>query len=81
MHWRSGSMPHRPMSSSRPVPRPLASVANDVVRARNAAERAGVKAQLQTVEAVRALTDLGLSRRDAENSSACHTNEFTNCWN
>jgi predicted RNase H-like HicB family nuclease len=46
-------------------PAPLASVADDVVRARTAAERAGVKAQQQTIEAVRALTDLGLSRRDA----------------
>lgn len=46
-------------------PAPLASVADDVVRARNAAERAGAKAQEQTLEAVRALTDLGLSRRDA----------------
>ncbi len=46
-------------------PAPLASVADDVVRARTAAERAGVKAQQQTIEAVRALADLGLSRRDA----------------
>ena len=46
-------------------PAALASVADDVSRARNAAERAGVKAQEQTIEAVRALTDLGLSRRDA----------------
>ena len=43
----------------------LASVADDVVRARSAAERAGAKAQQQTIEAVKALTDLGLSRRDA----------------
>ena len=46
-------------------PAELASVADDVVRARSAAERAGAKAQQQTVEAVKALTDLGLSRRDA----------------
>lgn len=46
-------------------PAALASVAGDVVRARCAAERAGAKAQQQTIEAVRALTDLGLSRRDA----------------
>ena len=46
-------------------PAPLATVADDVARARTAAERAGIKAQQQTVEAVRALTDLGLSRRDA----------------
>lgn len=46
-------------------PAELASVADDVVRARSSAERAGAKAQQQTVEAVKALTDLGLSRRDA----------------
>ena len=46
-------------------PSQLASVADDVMRARDAAERAGAKAQQQTIEAVKALTDLGLSRRDA----------------
>lgn len=46
-------------------PAVLASVADDVVRARSAAERAGAKAQQQTIEAVKSLTDLGLSRRDA----------------
>jgi len=46
-------------------PAALASVADEVVRARSAAERAGAKAQQQTVEAVKSLTDLGLSRRDA----------------
>ena len=46
-------------------PAALASVADVVVRARSAAERAGAKAQQQTVEAVKSLTDLGLSRRDA----------------
>jgi predicted RNase H-like HicB family nuclease len=46
-------------------PAELASVADDVVRVRNAAERAGAKAQQQTIEAVKALTDFGLSRRDA----------------
>ena len=46
-------------------PAELASVADDVMRARSAAERAGAKAQQQTIEAVKALTDLGLSRRDA----------------
>ena len=46
-------------------PAELASVADDVVRARSAAERAGARAQQQTVEAVKALTNLGLSRRDA----------------
>jgi predicted RNase H-like HicB family nuclease len=46
-------------------PAELASVADDVVRARSAAERAGARAQQQTIKAVKALTDLGLSRRDA----------------
>lgn len=46
-------------------PGALAAVADDVIRARGAAERAGAKAQQQTVEAVRILTELGLSRRDA----------------
>lgn len=46
-------------------PGPLAAVAEDVIRARGAAERAGEKAQQQTVEAVKTLTELGLSRRDA----------------
>lgn len=46
-------------------PSELASVADDVGKARTAAERAGAKAQQQTLEAVKALTDLGLSRRDA----------------
>lgn len=46
-------------------PGALAAVTYDVIRARAAAERAGAKAQQQTVEAVKALTELGLSRRDA----------------
>lgn len=46
-------------------PGALAAVADNVSRARTAAERAGAIAQQQTVEAVKALTDLGLSRRDA----------------
>jgi predicted RNase H-like HicB family nuclease len=46
-------------------PAELAAVAGEVVRARSAAERAGAKAHQQTIEAVKALTDLGLSRRDA----------------
>jgi predicted RNase H-like HicB family nuclease len=46
-------------------PGALAAVADEVVRARGAAERAGAKAQQQTVEAVKTLTELGLSRRDA----------------
>jgi predicted RNase H-like HicB family nuclease len=46
-------------------PRALAAVAEDVTRARSTAERAGAKAQQQTADAVKALTELGLSRRDA----------------
>jgi predicted RNase H-like HicB family nuclease len=47
------------------LPSPLATVADEVIRARSAAERAGAKAQQQTADAVRKLTELGLSRRDA----------------
>jgi predicted RNase H-like HicB family nuclease len=46
-------------------PDELTAVAAAVVRARGAAERAGARAQAQTVAAVKALTSLGLSRRDA----------------
>lgn len=46
-------------------PKSLAAVADGVARARREAERAGANAQERTVEAVRVLTDLGLSRRDA----------------
>lgn len=46
-------------------PERLAAVAGDVLRARSAAERAGAKAQQETLEAIRALNELGLSRRDA----------------
>jgi len=46
-------------------PAALTSVADQVVRARHAAERADAKAHRQTVEAIKALTDQGLSRRDA----------------
>jgi predicted RNase H-like HicB family nuclease len=46
-------------------PTQLAAVAGEVAKARAAADRAGVKAQEQTTEAVKILTDLGLSRRDA----------------
>lgn len=46
-------------------PAALAAMADDVVRARSAAERAEAKAQQQTLDAIKALTDLGLSRRDA----------------
>ena len=40
-------------------------VASRAVRARDAAQRAGEKAQAEVAEAARALTDLGISRRDA----------------
>ena len=46
-------------------PARLAAVAGDVLRARSAAERAGAKAQQETRDAIKALNDLGLSRRDA----------------
>lgn len=46
-------------------PAELASVAAEVDRARVVAERAGARAHQQTVEAVKVLTSLGLSRRDA----------------
>ena len=46
-------------------PDALTAVADEVSRARTAAERAGVKAQQQTLDAVKTLTELGLSRRDA----------------
>ena len=45
-------------------PEPLATVADEAVRARIAAERAEAKAQQQTLDAVRRLTRSGLSRRD-----------------
>ncbi len=47
------------------LPEQLAAVADQVARARSAAERAGANAQHQTAQAARALTELGLSRRDA----------------
>ena len=47
------------------LPAALTSVAENVARARRNLEVAGAKAQLETAEAVRRLTDLGLSRRDA----------------
>jgi len=46
-------------------PKSLTMVADGVARARREAERAGANAQARTVEAVRELTELGLSRRDA----------------
>lgn len=47
------------------LPAALTSVADGVARARHNVEAAGAKAQQETAEAVRRLTDLGLSRRDA----------------
>ena len=47
------------------LPASLAAVADGVARARQEAEKAGTKAQRETIEAVKRLTDLGLSRRDA----------------
>jgi hypothetical protein len=47
------------------MPAKLAAVADRVSKARVEAERAGAKAQEQVAGAAKALTDLGLSRRDA----------------
>jgi len=47
------------------LPADLSTVADTVSRARRDAERAGAKAQEETARAVKRLTDLGLSRRDA----------------
>lgn len=47
------------------LPAALTAVAVNVARVRRDAELAGTKAQRQTVEAVKKLTGLGLSRRDA----------------
>jgi predicted RNase H-like HicB family nuclease len=47
------------------LPTSLTAVAESVARARREAERAGTKAQEETTRAVKQLTDLGLSRRDA----------------
>lgn len=47
------------------LPADLTAVADTVARARRDAERAGTKAQEETTRAVKRLTDLGLSRRDA----------------
>ena len=46
-------------------PKRLESLADTVLRAREDAEHAGTKARQTTVDVVRKLTDLGLSRRDA----------------
>ncbi len=47
------------------LPSDLAAVARRVGRARADAERAGTKAQVAAAEAAKALTERGLSRRDA----------------
>jgi len=47
------------------LPPSLAQIAEGVARARREADQAGTKAQLATASAVKRLTDLGLSRRDA----------------
>jgi predicted RNase H-like HicB family nuclease len=47
------------------MPARLAAVADRVSKARVEAERVGAKAQEQVAGAAKALTDLGLSRRDA----------------
>nr|MDQ3573455.1 type II toxin-antitoxin system HicB family antitoxin [Actinomycetota bacterium] len=47
------------------LPAKLTAVADRVSRARSDAERAGTKAQQQTAQAVKTLTGMGLSRRDA----------------
>ena len=47
------------------LPSSLSTVADSVARARQEAERAGTRAQEETTRAVKRLTDLGLSRRDA----------------
>ena len=47
------------------MPRDIAVLASSVSRARYDAERAGSNAQASTLKAVKELTDMGLSRRDA----------------
>lgn len=47
------------------LPASVASIADGMAKARRQAEDAGTRAQRESVEAVRLLTDLGLSRRDA----------------
>lgn len=47
------------------MPPKLAAVAQRVSKARHDADRAGARAQEQVASAAKALTDLGLSRRDA----------------
>lgn len=47
------------------LPQDVALLATEVSQARSAAERAGVDAQRATAEAVKRLTKMGVSRRDA----------------
>jgi len=47
------------------LPASLAAVASEVAQARRDAEQAGTRAHQETIQAVRQLTELGLSRRDA----------------
>ncbi|HSH59694.1 MAG TPA: hypothetical protein VK988_08670 [Acidimicrobiales bacterium] len=47
------------------LPAKLTAVTDRVIRARSDAERAGTRAQQQTAQAVKTLTGMGLSRRDA----------------
>ena len=47
------------------LPKSVATVAAEVARARGELDNAASEAQRKTAEAVRELTDLGLSRRDA----------------
>jgi predicted RNase H-like HicB family nuclease len=56
--------PSKPVIEDR-LPAKLAAVADRVSKARVEAERAGAKAQEHVAGAAKALTDLGLSRRDA----------------
>ncbi len=55
----------RQLSVRDELPADLTALADTVARARQDAERAGTKAQEETTRAVKRLTDLGLSRRDA----------------
>lgn len=47
------------------LPPSLSEIAEGVARARREADQAGTRAKRETTEAVRRLTELGLSRRDA----------------
>lgn len=60
------------------LPQDVALLARKVTHARSAAERAGADAQQATAEAVKRLTKIGLSRRDAADCSGSRTNESSN---